>query len=88
MDTMEDINIYTTIYPINYITERLYGDYSNVYSIYPNGVNVQLENVDTNELYSLTEKQLNDYSKADLFVFNSLLYEGNYVKPMFNNNKN
>ena len=35
----------------------------------------------------LTEKQLNDYSKTDLFVFNSLLYEGNYVEEMFKTNK-
>ncbi len=89
-DTMEGINIYTTIYPITFITERLYGEYSNIESIYPNGVNVQLEKCDgcDNLLYTLTDKQLTDYSKADLFIFNSLLYEGEYVKPMFENNKN
>ena len=88
-DTMEGIDIYTTIYPIQMVTERLYGEYSNVESIYPNGVNVQLkdcENCD-NLLYTLTEKQLSDYSQADLFIFNSLLYESNYIKPMFSNNK-
>ena len=89
-DTMEGIDIYTTIYPITYITERLYGEYSNIESIYPNGVNVQLEKCDecNNLSYTLTDKQLNDYSKADLFIFNSLLYEGEYVRPMFENNKN
>ena len=89
-DTMEGINIYTTIYPITYITERLYGEYSNIESIYPNGVNIQLEKCEEcdNLLYTLTDKQLADYSKADLFIFNSLLYEGEYVKPMFENNKN
>lgn len=88
-DTMEDINIYTTIYPIEYITNRLYGDYATINSIYPNGVNIQLEKCDdcTYELYTLTDKQLSDYSKTDLFIFNSLLHEGSYVKPMFNNNK-
>ena len=88
-DTMEGINIYTTIYPITYITERLYGEYSNIESIYPNGVNIQLEKCEEcdNLLYTLTDKQLADYSKADLFIFNSLLYEGEYVKPMFENNK-
>lgn len=88
-DTMEGINIYTTIYPITYITERLYGEYSNIESIYPNGVNIQLEKCEEcdNLLYTLTDKQLTDYSKADLFIFNSLLYEGEYVKPMFENNK-
>ena len=89
-DTMEGIDIYTTIYPIKYITERLYGEYSTIHSIYPNGVNVQLKKCDDceNLLYTLTDKQLSDYSKTDLFIFNSLLYEGNYVKPMFENNKN
>lgn len=90
-DSMEDITIYTTIYPIEYITGRLYGDYSEIKSIYPNGVNVQLEHCEeecNSDLYTLTEKQLTDYSEANLFIFNSLLYEGNYVKPMFTNNKN
>lgn len=87
-DTMENINIYTTIYPIEYITERLYGNYSKINSIYPNGVNIQLDKDDiNNNLYTLTEKQLTDYSKADLFIFNSLLYEGNYIKEMFKSNK-
>jgi zinc transport system substrate-binding protein len=87
-DTMEDIKIYTTIYPIEYIMQRLYGNYSEIKSIYPNGVNIQLdkENINNN-LYTLTEKQLSDYSKADLFVFNSLLYEGNYVEEMLKSNK-
>lgn len=89
-DSMEDITLYTTIYPIEYITNRLYGNYSTINSIYPNGVNVQLEKCNdcTYELYTLTDKQLSDYSKTDLFIFNSLLHEGSYVKPMFNNNKN
>ena len=86
-DTMEGINIHTTIYPITYVTEQLYGNYSNINSIYPNGVNVQLENCENCSNYTLTEKQLSDYSKSDLFIFNSLLYEGNYVKPMFEQNK-
>lgn len=89
-DTMEDISIYTTIYPIEYITNRLYGNYATINSIYPNGVSVQLEKCDdcTYELYTLTDKQLNDYSQTELFVFNSLLHEGSYVKSMFNSNKN
>lgn len=86
-DNMEDITIYTTIYPLEFITNRLYGEYSNIQSIYPKGVNVQLEECEKCELYTLTDKQLSDYSKADLFIFNSLLYEGNYVKPMFSSNK-
>ena len=88
-DSMEGINIYTTIYPIEFITKKLYENYGNIKSIYPNGVNIQLEKCDNcdNLLYTLTDKQLSDYSKSDLFIFNSLLYEGNYVKPMFEKNR-
>ena len=76
-DTMEDITIHTTIYPIEYITNRLYGTYAEIESIYPNGVNIQLEKKDNEnyDLYTLTEKQLTDYSQTGLFIFNSLLYE-------------
>lgn len=88
-DDMENITIYTTIYPVEYITNRLYGNYSTIKSIYPNGVNIQLSKEEIDEsLYTLTDKLLKDYSTCDLFIFNSLLYEGNYVKDLFNNNKN
>ncbi len=89
-DNMEDITICTTIYPVEYITTRLYGGHALIESIYPNGVNIQLEKKDDEiyDLYTLTEKQLDDYSQTNLFIFNSLLYEGSYVKTMFNDNKN
>lgn len=77
-DSMEDIDIYTTVYPIEYITDRLYGEYSNISSIYPDGVNV-------NE-YSLTNKQIKDYSDSDLLIFNGLNEEKNYVTSFFKNN--
>ena len=80
-DTMEGIEIYTTVYPLEYITNRLYGDNSTVKSIYPNGV-------DPFTYPSLTEKQLSDYSAASLYIFNGLTSEKDYVVPLFNNNKN
>ncbi|MBE6144163.1 MAG: zinc ABC transporter substrate-binding protein [Firmicutes bacterium] len=79
-DTMEDITIYTTVYPIEYITSRLYGENSEVLSIYPDGTVA-------NE-YKLTEKQIKDYSKAELFIFNGLSEEKNYVSNFFEHNKN
>ena len=89
-DSMEDINIQTTIYPVEYIVNRLYGSYSTIDSVYPNGVNVQIEPCENcnNVQYTLTDKQLEDDSSTDLFVFNSLLYEGKYVSTMFESNKN
>lgn len=79
-DTMEDIDIYTTVYPIEYIVNRLYGKYGTVTSIYPDGV-IPTE-------YELTNKQIKDYSQADLFVFNGLVDEKNYVTDFFEHNKN
>ena len=51
--TMENINIYTTAYPIEYIVNRLYDNHSTIRSIYPNGV-------DINE-YKVTDVLLNEY---------------------------
>lgn len=79
-DTMEGIEIYTTVYPLEYITDRLYGNNSTVKSIYPNGV-------DPFTYPSLTEKQLSDYSAASLYIFNGLTAEKDYVVPLFNHNK-
>lgn len=79
-DNMEDITIYTTNYPTEYITKRLYGSYSKVKSIYPDGVDISN--------YSLTSKQIKDYSNSDLFIFNGLSKEKKYVSLMRKNNKN
>ena len=38
-DSLEDVTIYTTVYPIEYLTNELYGDNSEVLSIYPDGIN-------------------------------------------------
>lgn len=77
-DNMKDINVYTTTYPINYLITSLYGKYSKVYSIYPNGVNL-------NE-YKISDRKLEEYSKSDLFVFNSLDKDRDYAVKMINNN--
>lgn len=79
-DNMEDITIYTTIYPLNYITDYLYGDNAKIYSVYPSGVDVTT--------YDLTNKQIEDYSNNDLFVFNSLDRDRDYAVKMINKNKN
>ena len=78
-DNMEDITIYTTNYPTEYITKRLYGEFSTIKSIYPDGVNINT--------YKLTDKQIEDYSKSNLFIFNGLSNEKDYVEPMREINK-
>lgn len=78
-DTLEDITIYTTIYPIEYITNRIYGDNSTVYSIYPDGVDISK--------YELTDKLIRDYSKASMVIFNGQNSEKDYVISMYKYNK-
>ena len=75
-DSMDDITIYTTTYPIEYITNELYGKNSTIESIYPN------------EVIELTDKLIKDYSEGNLFVYNGLSSEKNYAVKMLNNNKN
>lgn len=79
-DNFEGIEIYTTAYPIEYITNRLYGEHSEIKSIYPDGVNI-------NE-FTLNNKQISDYSSAGLYIFNGLSKEKDYVVPMVNQNDN
>ena len=78
-DIMEDIDVYTTTYPINYLIKTLYGEHSTIYSIYPTGINFKE--------YQLSEKKINEFSKSDLFVFNSQDVDRDYAVKMINKNK-
>ena len=79
-DSMEDITVYTSIYPIEYVTEKLYGEHSNIISMYPN---------DTNPYdYKLTKKQVKDFGQGNLIVYNGLGREKDYIVDMINSNKN
>jgi len=78
-DSMEDITIYTTIYPVKYLIDSLYGEYSTIYSVYPSGIN-------PNE-YELSEKKMKEYANSDLFVFNSLDRDRDFAVDMINENK-
>ena len=78
-DSMENINIYTSVYPIEYVTNALYGTHSNILSIYPSDVNPYT--------YKLTNKQINNYSKGNLVIYNGLEKEKDYVVKMLNKNK-
>lgn len=78
-DDFDGIDIYTTAYTIEYITDRLYGEYSNIQSIYPDGI-------DINE-YTITNKKINEFSKAKLFVYNGLSNEKQIAASLVNKNK-
>jgi len=79
-DSLDGIDIYTTVYPIEYIVSQLYGEHSNIYSIYPDEIDI--------ESYELTKKQIKDYSNSNMYIFNGLSNEKDYVKSMFKYNKN
>ena len=78
-DSMEDITIYTSVYPIEYVTNELYGSYSTIYNMYPQGINPYD--------YKLTNKQIKDYGNSDLVIYNGLGKEKDYIVTMVNNNK-
>lgn len=79
-DSLDGIEIYTTVYPIEYITNKLYGEHSKITSIFPDDVNINT--------YELTTKQIKDYSKGNMYIFDGLSKEKDYVSAMFKNNKN
>ena len=77
---MENINIYTTTYPLNYLISSLYKDNGKVFSIYPTGIDISK--------YKISNRKLKEYSESDLFVFNSLDKDREYAVKMINNNSN
>ncbi len=78
-DSMEDISIITTVYPIEYVTNRLYGENSIVNSVYPDGTNIIKE--------KLKAKQIRDYSKKELFIYNGLSSDKDIATSFIKNNR-
>lgn len=64
-DNMDNIEVIVTNYSTEYIMKELYDEHANITSIYPDGV-------DIND-YKISDKQKNDYSKTDLFIYNGLI---------------
>lgn len=78
---LEGSNITTTVYPVEYLVDRLYGEHSKINSIYPNEIDISK--------YELTDKQIKEYSKeTTLFVYNGLSNEKEIAKTFINKNKN
>lgn len=77
-DLMND-NVYTTIYPIEFLTDYLYGTDKNVSSIYPPGADI--------ESYQLTDKQKESYSKGALFIYNGITEEKQIAEEFRKENK-
>lgn len=79
-DAMENVEVYTTIYPNNYLIKTLYGEHATINSIYPNGIDINN--------YELSDKKLKEYAKSDLFVFNSQDQDRIYAVNMINSTQN
>ncbi len=79
-NNLEGSKITTTVYPIEYLVDRLYGEHSDIKSIYPNEIDISK--------YELTEKQVKEYSKeTTLFIYNGLSNEKEIAKTLVNENK-
>ncbi len=76
----KDTEIYATVYPIEYLTEYMYGNKASVSSIYPDGTLV--------EDYNLTDKQLDTFSKGQVFIYNGTTKERQFAKDLVNASKN
>lgn len=74
---IEGLHILTTVYPISYILSEIYST-DNLTSIYPDGTDINN--------YSLTKKQLKEYSQNDIFIYNGLSNELNIAKNLINEN--
>lgn len=78
-DTLENIDVITTAYPVEYVSTMLYGEHSTITSIYPN---------DTDTFtYELTNKQVNDHSKKDLFIYNGITNDKDIAFEFLSKNK-
>lgn len=79
-DTLENIDVITTVYPTEFVSSMLYGEHSTITSIYPN---------DTDSFnYQLTNKQVNDYSQKDLFIYNGITDDKEMAFEFLSKNKN
>lgn len=59
--TEENVIIYTSIYPIEFIVKQIAGDLANVKSIYPPGVDAHT--------YEPTSKEMTEIARGDAFIY-------------------
>ena len=70
----DNLTIYTTAYPIEYLTSVLYEENRTIQSIYPNGSDVYS--------YEVTDLQISTYSKGDIFIYNGTSEEKEIAKDL------
>jgi zinc transport system substrate-binding protein len=79
VDNMEDIDIITTNYPLEYIVKTLYGEHSLVKSIFPDGEDTYT--------YELNDKAIKNFSSEDLFVYVGYGRDKDIAVSLLNKNK-
>ena len=67
-DSTNKLSVYTTVYPLEYFTERIGGEHVDVSSIYPPGAN--------EHTFEPTQKDMMTLADADLFFYIGLGLEG------------
>lgn len=79
VDTMENIDIITTSYPLEFVLKTLYGEHALIKSIFPDGIDITT--------YEISEKLLDSYSKEDLFVYVSFGDDKDIAVELLERNK-
>lgn len=62
-ESAENIEIYTTVFPLKSFAEQIGGDSVEAHTIYPKGVDVHT--------YEPTQKDMIDFAEGDLFIYTS-----------------
>lgn len=78
-DEFTDKYLYTTMYPIEYAANALYGDYVKVSSVYPNS---------SDKSYVVTDKKKQKYSKSEIFIYSGVANEASLARDLLNLNGN
>lgn len=76
-DEFSDNYLYTTMYPIEYAAQSLYGDYAKIESVYPNGAD---------NTYMVTDKKKNKYANGEYFIYSGVAKEAYLAKDLLNLN--
>ncbi len=76
-DDFSDKYLYTTMYPIEYAANALYGSHAKISSVYPNDADIN---------YKVTDKKKEIYSNGELFIYSSVAKEAYLAKDLLNLN--
>ncbi len=78
-DDFNDTYLYTTMYPIEYATNALYGEHAKILSVYPDA---------SDQTYVVTDKKKQKYSKGEIFIYSGVAEEASLARDLLNLNGN